>query len=741
MAGRARSVWMAAAIVLASGAAAFAQAPPSPQPWPGTITLPRADYDRLLDLAGRRPPAPDVAPVPAVLTRSEIRARVDGAAVRATLRIDGEVFRAGPAKVALVKGATLLDARAGAGALPMLAEGDAHVGVITGPGPFAATLELGIPVAATPGRGAFTLPVPAAGSAIATIDVPGDQTDIHVSPGLVLRRSSAAGRTTVDVILDPGRPAEIWWSTRDSAPAAEARDARFLADVKTLVTIGEPEVRLLTLVDIAVVQGQPSNFAIGVPAGYEVISVSGTSVERTEAAPTGITAVVSDPAQRRHQFLISLERQGSSGSFKLHSGFPTLPAAQRETGMVAIEGVGTLEVTSSEVPGLRRVDVRELDPALAATAGQLLSAYRYERTAETPPSLVLDVKRFADAAVLAALAERAVVTTLLTSEGRALTEIMMWVRNRAQPFVKVSLPEGASVLSAEVAGTAAKPVEGQDGTRVPLLRPGFRPNGAYMVSFVYLHAGAPFGKSGDMRMTLPKMDIPIGVVEWELFVPDRYRADRFGGDVIAASLLERYDAGRLDGISGDVQLPISPGAVAPGQIVGRVTDPAGAPLPGATVVAAGAGRTMSTVSDAAGAFVLSGLPSGPLTITGQLQGFTTVRRQVLFDQRPRQVDLTLKVGAVTESITVTAEAPLIDTRSAERRQALQADMPGQAPGAARAQQPAANEPSLNVQSLQRRASGVLPVRMEVPRAGTSHRFFRALVVEEDTVVSFRYKRR
>ncbi len=50
-------------------------------------------------------------------------------------------------------------------------------------------------------------------------------------------------------------------------------------------------------------------------------------------------------------------------------------------------------------------------------------------------------------------------------------------------------------------------------------------------------------------------------------------------------------------------------------------------------------------------------------------------------------------------------------------------------------------PSVNVQNLQRRASGVLPVRMEVPRAGTSHRFVKPLVIDEETRVTFRYKRR
>ena len=192
---------------------------------------------------------------------------------------------------------------------------------------------------------------------------------------------------------------------------------------------------------------------------------------------------VTNPAQRRHQFLISLERPGASGSFTLETGFPTLPSAQRETGEVAVEGLGTLAVAAPEIPGLRRMDVREIDPALASAARQsLLAAFRYQRVGDAPPSLALNVTRYPDAAVLAAVAERAVATTLVTSEGRALTEVSLWVRNRAQAYAKVALPPGASMVSVEVAGQPAKPVEGKDGTRVPLLRPGFRPDGPYIVS-------------------------------------------------------------------------------------------------------------------------------------------------------------------------------------------------------------------------------------------------------------------
>jgi len=440
---------LAFAMLFCVPAVAAAQDPSRPIGAAGTVTLTRSEYDRLLDLANRKPAPPDTAPVAAALTRAEITVRVDGTIARAAMLVEGQVFRNGVAKVPLIKGATLLEARAENRPLPVVAEGYLHVAFLTGPSTFAATLEVGTPLSFTPGRGMFVLPVPIAGTATAVITVPGDQTEIHLSRGIVLRRTSANGRTTIDATLDPGTPTEVWWSTRDSAPTQPGvRDAQVLSEVKTLVTIGEADVRLLTLLDVTVVQGEPAQLDVALPAGYELISASGTSLERTENRPDRVTLFVTNPAQRRHQFLISLERQNSGGSFKLETSFLTVTAARRETGEVAVEGVGTLDIAPVAVPGLRRMDVREVNAALASAARQSLSAaFRYQRTADIPPTLTMDVRRFPDAAVLAAVAERAIATTLVTVEGHALTEITLWMRNRAQPFMKVALPEGASLLS------------------------------------------------------------------------------------------------------------------------------------------------------------------------------------------------------------------------------------------------------------------------------------------------------
>jgi hypothetical protein len=728
-----RTMTLSIAIVLLTSTAGHAQTPPAGGA--GTVTLTRTEYDRLLDLSSRRPAGPEAAPVAAVLARAEIRARVEGTTARSTVRLDGEVLRAGIASVPLIKNAVVLDARLENRPLPLVSQGGAHVALIAGPGPFTATLEIGAPLAFQPGRASFLLPAPASGSAVAIIDVPGEQADVHLSSGLIVGRRAANGRTVVDATLTPGLMTEVWWSTHEYAAASGARDVRMLADVKSVVSIGDADVRLISLVNLAVIQGEPGQMTLAIPPGYEITSITGPSLDRTEPAAGSVTLFVADPSLRRHQFLVSLERTHSGGSFTLDTGLPTIAAAQRETGEIAVDGLGTMEVTSPEMPGLRRIDVRELDPALNAVSRQsLLAAYRYQRAADEPVSLTLNVRRFADAPVLAAVAERAVATTLVTVEGRALTEITMYLRNRAQAYMKVSLPPNASIVSVEVEGSPAKPVEGKDGTRVPLLRPGFRPSGLYVVSFVYQHSGAPFLKKGDMRMALARMDVPVNVLEWELFVPDRFRADRFDGNMIAASMLP---SGGLSygvvsafgqGVAGGLG-PGTPPAMAPvaapeaGQINGRLVDIAGSVVPGVTIHVEAAGRRHQTTTASDGSYVVNGVPPGPVVITAELTGFVTQRRTLQFDQAGQQVNFVMPLGALTETVVVRAESSSADR--VIRREDRQA----------------AQTLSANVQNLQRRAAGVLPVRMEVPRSGASHRFTRPLVIDEDAVVTFRYKRK
>ena len=151
-------------------------------------------------------------------------------------------------------------------------------------------------------------------------------------------------------------------------------------------------------------------------------------------------------------------------------------------------------------------------------------------------------------------------------------------------------------------------------------------------------------------------------------------------------------------------------------------DASGAALPGATIVLQSGSFQRAAVTAGDGTFLISGVPSGTMTATARLNGFAPQTQSFAFDQQPRQLDFVLPLaGGATEAVSVSGSA------------AAAPPPPAAAPQKA--------EPSQNVINLQRRAAGVLPIRIDVPRAGTSHQFVKPLVVDQEATVVLRYKRR
>lgn len=560
----------------------------------------------------------------------------------------------------------------------------------------------------------------------------------------------------VEAALVSGQTANLWWATREVAVPEVPKQVRFLSDVKTLVSVSESDLKIAALADITVLQGQPAQFVVNVPENFEITDVSGATVETSEQDGGELTIHLTAGTQKSHQILISMERTLKEP--KAQPPFISFKDSQRETGEVLVEGAGAMELTAKEGGSLKRMDVKEVNPYLRSLAhSPLQAAFRYHREPNEAPRLALAWTRFPDSNVLAAIAERAVVTTLVTSEGRSLTEVALTLRNQAQPFMKVDLPQGATILSADVAGEKVKPVQGPDGNRIPLLRPNFRPTDAYTVSFVFMHSGTPFAKKGGSEISLPSMDVPVSVLEWEVFLPDQYKVKHFGGDAIAENLLPPVS---FQEVGESTPLNIQPTVVAgvaspavskpllPGQIGGVVVDPQGAVIAGATVKVTQADRgiTRITMSDSSGNWVVAGIPAGRVKVEASAQGFQS--STVIINHsgvNASRADLHMSVGSTTETIEVTAEPPIIETTQSQVRSTFSgSNSNGPVSGGSRGRDKKKDIPqqaSQNVFNLQKRVAGVLPVSVDVPRAGHSYRFARALVLDEETKMSFDYKTR
>jgi len=107
-------------------------------------------------------------------------------------------------------------------------------------------------------------------------------------------------------------------------------------------------------------------------------------------------------------------------------------------------------------------------------------------------------------------------------------------------------------------------------------------------------------------------------------------------------------------------------------IVGLVKDTSGAVLPGVTVEASSPAlieKARSSVTDGSGQYRIEDLRPGNYVITFSLSGFSTVRREgiELTGSFAATVNVELKVGAVTETITVSGESPVVDVVNAKQQ--------------------------------------------------------------------------
>jgi hypothetical protein len=104
-------------------------------------------------------------------------------------------------------------------------------------------------------------------------------------------------------------------------------------------------------------------------------------------------------------------------------------------------------------------------------------------------------------------------------------------------------------------------------------------------------------------------------------------------------------------------------------IVGTVTDPSGAVIPGVSITVRNVdtGIQSTTVTDSVGNYTVAQLPPGRYQVDAEMAGFKKFVRQNVTLEMTRQlrIDIPLETGATTETINVAATTPLIETETGQ----------------------------------------------------------------------------
>src|SRR5689334_19088479 len=120
------------------------------------------------------------------------------------------------------------------------------------------------------------------------------------------------------------------------------------------------------------------------------------------------------------------------------------------------------------------------------------------------------------------------------------------------------------------------------------------------------------------------------------------------------------------------------------EISGIVRDASGGVLPGVQVEASSPAlieKTRTVFTDGQGQYRIIALQAGAYKVTFTLAGFGTVVREnvTLTSSFTATVNVTLSVGSIQESVTVSGQSPLVDTQTTSQRTALRTELLNELP--------------------------------------------------------------
>lgn len=491
----------------------------------GWVVLPVDEYRALRDKAVPPAPPPPAPPVDAALTRIDYDLRVDGDTVsgRALLTID--VLTDGWARVQIPAGLMVRDARLDGQPVSLVEGPPPHV-LLPRAGRSILTLDVVVPLVTSAGTESIALPASPSPIERTTLVLPKSGVDLSLTGGFIADQTEAAGESRWTVFGRPNQPMTLSWKRKVDDRRAD-QPLRLRARVSEWIGLSEDSGQVTAAVRVEVFQGMAREVTLALPAGLVVNQVNGATVADWDASGGSLHVRLLEPVSTEASFVVQGEtRVPREGVIALP--LVRVPSAERETGGVAVDVVGAGEIGARQARGLESTDPSELGDVVTGRDSPSMIAFRLRPTAGTEPrSLTVTVLRYTPQAVLIANVEEARYRVLASEDGRLLVEGRYAVRNNQRTFLKVTMPAGATVWSAEVAGRPIRPgLADGDAVLLPLEKGRAGEEApTFVVALVYFQPIDPWAGKGRAHIELPAIDLPVSRTGVEFHYSPRFRVE------------------------------------------------------------------------------------------------------------------------------------------------------------------------------------------------------------------------
>jgi len=522
--------------LLLAGFSLHAQQPaPLPDLDSGQLSLKWSDFKKIIDYgsassqpSGKKEPPPyDWS-----LSGAEYEAEAADANVRVHARFDLEILKEGWVQVPLVQQDVATTALKLDGKTVAFAPSKDNwlICALDQPGPHVIECEFFVRAECKDGTYSFSFACPKAPQTRLRLHIKKPGVRVEAADAIDIRPLAVENETAAELSFRTVEAITARWTpSAEKKPAAEG-DSEIECTASTLAMVKEQHVAYTSTLAYRVLRGTANTFRFSLPADANLLKVSADKATSKPALVDSRLVVevmtnygIPDTFSIPVQYELALPQDGPA-----QTALPVALDVVRQSGWVAISASSNVSLKpAAENLGYVLIDNQEIPAALRGLSPYpLLHAYKYT---DAPGALPFEVHRFQDIEVRVANIDCCSLETVITRDGTRMSHARYDVRNNMKQFLRVELPTGADLLSAEVNGRVIKPAGESDtgALLVPLLmsaengrrKTGF-PVDIYYLEQPMLMRSLPTA----LDLNGPSVDIITTRASWAVYLPGSYSA-------------------------------------------------------------------------------------------------------------------------------------------------------------------------------------------------------------------------
>lgn len=452
-----------------------------------------------------------------------------------------EVFKKGWTKLPLVRSDVgLIDVSVNKGSSFVVMQGNKYYLMIDKPGRYNLNIEFLIKAARERegGPGSFSFEVMPAPISQFEFTLPEPDVQIFVEPAIKVELKTEPQKTVAWAVMPNTETINVRWTKalpREELTPVKLEPKVYL-DTATYASVGEGVIRCQSSLDYSILQSEISNPRLVMPEDVNVLEVNGRDLRDWKVHRKDnlqyLDVYLNFGVKGKYVLNVTYERNIGEGSVVAEVPWIRALDVEREKGYIGVAASTNVELAANKLEHVTAVDVKELPSSIwQSTANPILLAFKY---LNHPFAINIDVTRHEELPVLVAAIDSADYTTLVTDDGKILTKVTYQARNNVKQFLRLTLPENATLWSSFVADKPVKPAKDKNGSiLIPLEKSQLQGESIaqFPVEIVYLDNGPKMNLAGRLKLSLPQTDIPVSELYWAAYLPIDYRYFNFGGNV------------------------------------------------------------------------------------------------------------------------------------------------------------------------------------------------------------------